>query len=66
METSAKTFRDLKVWRKAHELVLAVYRQTEALPKTELYGKSDAQPFRCRRISLKDLRNVAKRIKPAF
>jgi four helix bundle protein len=38
METSAKTFRDLKVWRKAHELVLAVYRQTEALPKTELYG----------------------------
>jgi len=31
-------FRDLKVWQKAHELVLAVYRATEAFPKTEIYG----------------------------
>lgn len=31
-------FRNLEVWRKAHELVLAVYRATVAFPKTEMYG----------------------------
>jgi four helix bundle protein len=33
----ARTFRDLMVWRKAHESVLAVYRFTSALPKSEIY-----------------------------
>jgi four helix bundle protein len=32
------TFRDLKVWRKAHEFVLAVYKLTESFPKHEVYG----------------------------
>ena len=36
----AKTFRDLIVWQKAHEYVLAVYRFTEGLPRHELYGLS--------------------------
>lgn len=35
---SAKTFRDLLVWRKAHEFVLAVYRLTSSFPKSETYG----------------------------
>jgi four helix bundle protein len=35
---SVKTFRDLKVWRKAHEFVLDIYKVTETLPKTEVYG----------------------------
>ena len=30
--------RDLLVWRKAHELVLAVYSFTAAFPKQETYG----------------------------
>jgi four helix bundle protein len=41
METQrqkAKTFRDLMVWRKAHEFVLEVYRLTSAFPKSEIYG----------------------------
>src|SRR2546428_13677289 len=35
---AARTFQDLVVWRKAHELVLAVYSFTAAFPKQETYG----------------------------
>src|SRR5919109_1864094 len=35
---AARTFRDLMVWRKAHEFVLAVYAFTAAFPKQETYG----------------------------
>jgi four helix bundle protein len=31
-------FRNLLVWRKAHELVLEIYRQTNDFPKSEVYG----------------------------
>jgi four helix bundle protein len=34
----AKTFRDLIVWPKAHQLVLALYRFTNDFPKSETYG----------------------------
>jgi four helix bundle protein len=34
----ARTFRDLTVWRKAHEFVLEIYRFTSAFPKSEMYG----------------------------
>src|SRR5207247_4244093 len=34
----AKSFRDLLVWRKAHEFVLGVYRFTATFPKSETYG----------------------------
>jgi len=34
----AKTFRDLIVWQKAHQLVLALYRLSENFPKSETYG----------------------------
>ncbi len=33
-----RAFRDLKVWRKAHELTLAVYKMTCTFPKAELFG----------------------------
>jgi four helix bundle protein len=33
-------FRNLKVWEKAHELTLEVYRLTAAFPKSEQYGLS--------------------------
>ena len=36
--SKAKTFRDLIVWRKAHEFVIAVYRYTSGLPKNETYA----------------------------
>ena len=33
-----KDFRQLQVWRKAHQLTLAVYRLTASFPRAELYG----------------------------
>ena|SRR5581483_2289853 len=33
-----KNFHDLKVWQKAHELTLLVYRLTRSFPRDELYG----------------------------
>ena len=35
---AARTFRDLLVWRKAHEFVLAVYPFTAEFPKPETFG----------------------------
>ena len=35
---AARTFEDLIVWQKAHQLVLCVYRPTAAFPKSETYG----------------------------
>ena len=37
---AARSFRDLLVWRKAHEFVLAVYAFTPGFPKPETYGLS--------------------------
>jgi four helix bundle protein len=34
----ACSFRDLVVWQRAHEFVLAVYRYTESFPEREKYG----------------------------
>ena len=31
-------YRELRVWREAHELTLAVYRVSAAFPSAELYG----------------------------
>ena len=33
-----RSHRDLIVWQKAMDLVVSVYRETEAFPKTEIYG----------------------------
>src|SRR5689334_19992848 len=37
---AARSFRDLMVWRKAHEFVLAVYRLTDSFPDREKFGLS--------------------------
>jgi len=34
----ARSFQDLIVWQKAHNLVLAVYRITSSFPRSELFG----------------------------
>ena len=34
----AKSFRDLIVWKKAHELVLLTYQYSEAFPNKEMFG----------------------------
>ena len=38
MRKSAKTFKDLIVWQKAHQFVLAVYKATLDFPQSEVYG----------------------------
>ena len=35
---TAKTFQDLVVWQKAHQLVLAIYEFMAHFPKSETYG----------------------------
>ena len=35
-----KSYRDLKVWNRAMDLVVLCYRLTSKLPKTEVYGLS--------------------------
>jgi len=35
---AARSFRDLVVWQKAHEFVLAVYAFTAGFPRQETYG----------------------------
>src|SRR5439155_6022038 len=37
---AARSFRDLMVWQKAHELVLAIYRLTDSFPDREKFGLS--------------------------
>jgi len=34
----AHTFKNIKVWQKAHELVLAIYKTTKLFPSSERYG----------------------------
>ncbi|MBS1681309.1 MAG: four helix bundle protein [Bacteroidetes bacterium] len=34
----ARSFKDLLVWQKAHELVLSIYKLTMNFPKEETYG----------------------------
>jgi len=41
-----RDFRQLKVWTKAHELTLEIYRVTSRFPKEELYGIT-SQMRRC-------------------
>ena len=41
-----KDFRDLKVWDRAHQLTLDVYRATSGFPREELYGLT-SQIRRC-------------------
>jgi four helix bundle protein len=36
--TTITSYRDLKVWQKGMDLVVASYRLTEKLPRAELYG----------------------------
>ncbi|MDD3101623.1 MAG: four helix bundle protein [Patescibacteria group bacterium] len=35
-----KSFQDIKVWQKAHELVLKIYKITKQFPEEEKYGLS--------------------------
>jgi four helix bundle protein len=36
--SAVRDFRELDVWRKAHQFVLDVYRATDSLPRSEVFG----------------------------
>jgi len=38
IERPARSFRDLVVWQKAHQFVLAIYRLTKVFPADERFG----------------------------
>ena len=40
MKTTAKTFKDLIVWQRAHQFVISVYRMSQTFPQSETYGLS--------------------------
>ena len=38
VQKTAKSFEDLIVWQKSHQLVLEVYKFSESFPKAEMFG----------------------------
>ncbi len=55
----AKSFKELIVWQKAHQLVLNVYRATKSFPKEEIYGLTS----QLRRSSVSVAANIAEGFK---
>ncbi|HAA15832.1 MAG TPA: four helix bundle protein [Cytophagales bacterium] len=55
----AGSFQDLKVWQKAHQLVLAVYRLSKNFPKDEMYGLTS----QLRRATVSIVANIAEGFK---
>jgi len=58
--------RDLVVWQKAHQFVLAVYSFTARFPKTETYGLSIQRQYRFQPTLPKVSVGVTKRIRCGF
>ena len=56
---NARTFEDLKVWQKAHRLVLKIYRFSQQFPKHEIFGLSS----QIRRASVSIPANIAEGFK---
>jgi len=56
---AAKSFRELIVWQKAHQLVLSIYAMTRKFPKEELYGVTS----QLRRSSVSVAANIAEAFK---
>jgi len=55
----AKTFKELIVWQKAHQLVLNVYKATKGFPREEMYGLTS----QLRRSSVSVAANIAEGFK---
>ena len=59
MKASATRFEDLLVWQKAHQFVLATYRLTRTVPRSETYGL----PSQWRRTAVSIAANIAEGFK---
>ncbi|MBX2967194.1 MAG: four helix bundle protein [Cyclobacteriaceae bacterium] len=55
----AKSFRDLIVWQKAHQLALAIYKASSHFPKEEIFGLTS----QIRRSSVSVAANIAEAFK---
>jgi four helix bundle protein len=55
----AKSFKELIVWQKAHQLVLNIYKETNSFPREELYGLTS----QIRRSSVSVAANIAEGFK---
>lgn len=51
----AQDYRELKVWRKAVELTVLIYKMTQSFPKSEMYGLTSQM----RRASVSVASNIA-------
>jgi len=56
---TAKTFQDLEVWQKAHQLVLNIYKTSKFFPKEEAFGITS----QIRRASISIPANIAEGFK---
>jgi four helix bundle protein len=59
MEKPAKTFKNLVVWQKAHQLVLAIYSLSGSFPRSEIYYLTSQM----RRAAISILANIAEGFK---
>jgi len=50
-----RNFRELKVWKKSHKLVISIYRATAKFPQQEQYGLTS----QLRRIAVSIPTNIA-------
>ncbi len=55
----AKSFQDLIVWQKAHQLVLLMYQYSEAFPRKEMFGLTS----QLRRAAISVAANIAEGFK---
>lgn len=55
----AKSFRDLIVWQKSHQLALAIYKASSSFPKEEIFGLTS----QIRRSSVSVAANIAEAFK---
>lgn len=64
MADKSQTFRDVLVWRKAHEFTLAVYRASEPFPKHELFALTSQLRRSATSIPANFVEGFRKRTKP--
>jgi len=55
MSDEIRSFKDLRVWKRAYELCLSIYRLSSGFPKYELYGIAEQM----RRASVSIVSNIA-------
>jgi four helix bundle protein len=64
MDKPARSFRDLVVWQKAHQFVLAIYRLTKEFPSDERFGLTSQIRRAADSVALNIAEGFGKRGKP--